>query len=63
MATAYVERVASRASEIRPARVLLTILACPFWLLGALVAVIWVAVSWMLAAAQVGFGDVRRDEG
>jgi hypothetical protein len=62
MATAYVDRVATRASTIRPARVVLTILAAPFYLIGLIGAVLWLVISWALAAVQVGFGDVRRGE-
>jgi hypothetical protein len=52
-------RVADRAADIKISRVLLTILACPFYVLGFLAGLLIAAVTWSLAAARVGFGDAR----
>lgn len=60
------ERVALKAVEVKPLRVLLSVLAAPFYLLGAALAVLVVLVMWCVAAVQVGFGDVKnrsRDAG
>lgn len=59
----YVDRVADRAAEVQVVRLLLSLLALPFYLLGAVVAVVWLAVKWCYAAVLVGFADVkgRRD--
>lgn len=56
-------RVAVRASEIRLSRILLTILAVPFYVLGFVVGVLWVAVGWCIAAGAVAFSDVRDRSG
>ena len=57
----YVSSVAAKAAELRPAQVVLSVLAAPFWLLGFLVGLVWVVVAWSVAAAQVGLGDARGD--
>ena len=56
----YVDRVADRAADVQVVRLLLSLLALPFWLLGLLVGVVWLAVRWCYAAAIVGFSDVKR---
>lgn len=58
--TTFAARVADRAQEIRFTRALLSILAAPFWVLGAIVGVIWVAVAWCAAAVVIGFADAGR---
>lgn len=58
--SSFPSRVAERAQDIRPARIVLTVLAAPFWLLGLIVGVLWLAVSWCLAAAVIGFGDAGK---
>lgn len=55
----YVQRVADRASEFDPARAVLTVLAAPFYLVGLLVGIVWVALAWIWAAVLTGAGDVR----
>lgn len=55
--------IAARAAQIKPARLVLSVLAFPFWLLGLLVGVLWLAVSWCIAAAIVGFSDVKERRG
>lgn len=57
MTSITIDAIADRAQEIRFTRILLTILATPFWVLGALAGVVWVAFTWCLAAVQVGFAD------
>jgi hypothetical protein len=56
----YPERVAAKAVEVKLARVLLSVLAAPFYVLGWVVALLVVVVMWCVAAVQVGFADGRR---
>ena len=55
----FVDRVASEAADVRPLKVLLTVLAFPFYLLGLLVGVVWVAAVFAIGACKVGVADVR----
>lgn len=59
--TTYPDRVAARAADLQVARVLLGILAAPFWLIGFVVGVIWTAAVWLWAAALVGYSDARKN--
>lgn len=58
-----VERVAGVAAQIRPLRVMLSILAAPFYVVGALAGLFVMAVLWAAAAVQVGYSDARRRDG
>lgn len=60
MATTFVDRVAVQAQQVRPVRVLLSILAAPFYALGFVVALVVVVAAWFWAAAQVGWADARQ---
>lgn len=53
------DRVAELVAGVRPTRVLLTVLAAPLYLAGALVALVWVALVWLAMAAVVGWRDVN----
>lgn len=57
--TQLLDRVHAEARELRPVRVLLSIIAAVPFLIGAAIGVVfrvaWVAVAWMWAAAVVGF--------
>lgn len=55
----HVQTIAARAADYRPARALLTVVAAPFWLLGALAALVWVALTWCYAAGVTGWSDTR----
>lgn len=61
------EQIQKRATEIRPARVLLFMVGGLFWAVGWVVSkswlVLWTALSWGLAAAEVGWKDARRPSG
>ena len=59
----FPDRVASRAQTISPIKVILTLLALPFYLLGLVAGLVLVTVSWAWAAATVGVEDVRRRGG
>ena len=54
---AFVDRVAEQALTLRPLKILLTILAVPFYVLGWLVGLLWVAVLFAVGAVKVGFAD------
>lgn len=60
MTATFTARVSARAIEIRPARAVLSVLAAPFYALGWLLGLLFVAAVWCVAAGQVGFGDARR---
>lgn len=55
-----VDRVAAAAQTVKPLRLLLSVLAFPFYLLGLLAGLVVVVAMWFVAAAQVGFSDVRK---
>lgn len=59
----FTARVAEKASTIRPARVALSVLVAPFYLLGLLVGIVWVLISWSAAAVMLGVDRVRGDRG
>jgi hypothetical protein len=58
-----VQRIQQQAVEVRVLRLVLSALAAPFYVAGVVVAVVWLAVVWCIAAAQVGFVDVRARRG
>lgn len=60
MVATYAERVATRAATFKPLRALLIVLASPFYLIGLLVGLLWILVSWAYAAVLVGVEDGRR---
>lgn len=55
-----VDRVAAAAQTVKPLRLLLSLLAFPFYLLGLLAGLVVVVAMWFVAAAQVGYVDVRK---
>lgn len=57
-----VDRVAAAAQEIKPLRVLLSVIASPFYVVGFLVGLLIVAFMWAYAAVQVGVADARKDK-
>lgn len=56
---ALVDRVAARSREVRFLRVLLWIVAIPFYVLGFLIGALWVAILFAFGAVREGLGDVR----
>lgn len=58
-ALSFPDRVAQRAVQVNVVKVLLSILAFPFWLIGALVGIVFLAVAWLWAACVIGFADAR----
>lgn len=59
IAAGFVERVAAQAVAVRPMRLLLTLLALPFYVLGWVVGLLWVAVLFAYGAVKVGIADAR----
>jgi hypothetical protein len=57
------DQIQARAAEIRPARVLGSILAFPFWLIGIVIGFVWWLLTLAGAAVAVGFVDGRRRSG
>ena len=58
------ERIAARVAAEKPLRILLSVLAAPFYVLGFLAGLVVVVLMWFWVAAGVGFTDVRaRAEG
>lgn len=54
------ERIAAKAADVRMLRVVLSLLALPFYVLGAAVGVLLVVGAWCYAAVLVGVSDARR---
>lgn len=57
-----VDRVAAAAVTLKPLRVFLSIIAAPFYVVGYLIGVLLVALTWAYAAIQVGVADARRQD-
>lgn len=54
----FPERVADRAADIKFVQLLLTVVALPFFVIGVVVGLVWLAVKWCYAAVLVGFEQV-----
>lgn len=48
------DRIAAEAKQLRPGRVLLTIVTAPFFLIGWLIGVVWLALALLWSAGVVG---------
>lgn len=59
MATLYIDRIAEQARRISLVRLVLIVLAAPFWTVGAIIGAVWLAAVWCGAAIAVGINDVR----
>lgn len=55
----FTDRVATRAATFRPSRAALSVMAAPFYLVGLLFGLLWVAVTWCWAATASGVEDIR----
>jgi hypothetical protein len=60
---ANVQAIAERAASYDPIRFVLTVLAIPFYVVGAALAVLWLCGTWVIAAGRTGFDDARRRAG
>lgn len=56
---AFVDRVAAAAVSVRPAKLLLTLLALPFYVLGWVLGLVYVCVLFAVGACKVGIADAR----
>ena len=63
MSITFPDRVVARAHEVNAAKILLSILALPFYVVGFVAGVVWLVVTFAYAGVQVGFGDVKRRGG
>ena len=59
MTSTMTDRIAAKAVDLRPLRILLSIIAAPFYVLGLVVGVLIVAATWCYAAVGVGITDAR----
>ena len=59
MTSTMTDRIAAKAVDTRPLRILLSVLAMPFYVLGLVVGVLVVAATWCYAAVGVGITDAR----
>lgn len=61
------ERIQARAREYRPLTLLLLLIASPLWALGWMVSkawwLLWLVLSWILAAVETGWQDGRPRKG
>lgn len=60
---ALVDRVAAEASKLRPLQAVLTVLTVPFYLLGWLLGLLFVAIMFAFGAIRVGFNEARSRTG
>lgn len=60
MTATMTDRIASKAAETRPLRIVLSVLAFPFYVLGLVLGVLVVAFTWCYAAVGVGIDDARK---
>jgi hypothetical protein len=54
----FPERVAVKAADVQVGRLLLSLLALPFYVLGFAVGIGFAAIAWVYTAAVIGFRDV-----
>lgn len=59
----FPERVATRAQSVNVVKLLLSVLTLPFYVLGLVVGVVWLVLSFAYAGVLVGFGDASRRRG
>ena len=57
--TKFVERVAAAAVGVRPAKLLLTLLALPFYVWGGVLGLAYVCVLFAVGACKAGIADAR----
>jgi hypothetical protein len=55
----FIERAAAKASEVELTKLLLSILAAPFYVLGWLIGLVVVVVLLAYGAVRLGIADVR----
>ena len=55
----FIERAAAKASDVKLSKLLLSILAAPFYVLGWLIGLVVVVVLLAYGAVRLGIADVR----
>lgn len=55
-----VQRISTEAREVHFGRTALTVIAALFYVIGWLVAKLWLAVAWCGTAVKVGWQEARR---
>lgn len=55
----FVDRVAVEALQVRPVRALITLIALPFYVLGFVLGVLWLAARFVYAAVKVGIAEAQ----
>ena len=58
--SSFVQRSVEQAADLRLGRILLTVLAAPFYLIGLLVGAVIVVTVVAVGAVKLGIADVRR---
>lgn len=53
------QRIAADASKLTPAKVLLTLLAAPFYTVGVAVGIVWLVLTFVWSAVAVGIDSGR----
>lgn len=54
-----IDRVSAQAAELQLLRILLSVLALPFYVIGVVIGVTLIALRWMFAAVLVGMTDMQ----
>lgn len=57
--TGFVDRVAVEALQVRPLKAFLTLLALPFYVLGWIAGLLWLALRFAFGAVKVGIADAQ----
>lgn len=55
----FADRVAAAALTVRPVKLLFTLLALPFYVLGWVLGALYVVIMFAVGAVKVGIGDAR----
>lgn len=55
----YPARVAAKASTIKAAPLVLSVLVAPFYVIGFVVGVLWLMVTWVFAAVVLGMSAAK----
>lgn len=55
----FVERVAAQTQNLKPLRALLWLIALPFYLLGWVLALIWIIILYIFGAVKLGMLEAR----
>ena len=55
----FADRVAVEALDVRPVKAVLTLLAVPFYVLGWVLGLLWLAVRFAVGAVKVGIADAQ----